>query len=131
MHPKYITFSVNEYDRDGDATDEGIFLHFNDCRVKAADNINDFRSIVEHMEAMVREIEENYSEANAQAELFVAPATSDPQQQRKPLPKAEIERLVYEHAKLNPNQADDLELLGYIVNAVRAVEAAHNIGGDE
>lgn len=63
MHPKNIAFSVNDYDRDGDATDEGIFLHFGGTRVKAAESIEDFRTIVQHMEAMVREIEENYTPA--------------------------------------------------------------------
>lgn len=36
---------------------------------------------------------------------------------------AEIERIVYEHTKLNPNQADDVELLTYIRKAVRAILA--------
>ena len=62
MHPKNIGFSVNEYDSDGDATDKGVFLHFGETRVKAADSIDDFRSIVQHMNAMVREIEENYTQ---------------------------------------------------------------------
>jgi len=62
MHPKDIVFSVNEYDSDGDATDKGVFLHFGETRVKAADTIEDFRSIVQHMNAMVREIEENYTQ---------------------------------------------------------------------
>ena len=35
----------------------------------------------------------------------------------------EINRIVYEHTKLNPNQADDVELLTYIRNAVRAILA--------
>ena len=61
MHPKDIVFSVNEYDSDGDATDKGVFLHFGETRVKAADSIDDFRSIVQHMKAMVSEIEENYT----------------------------------------------------------------------
>ena len=61
MHPKDIVFSVNEYDRDGDVTDKGVFLHFGETRVKAADSIEDFRSIVQHMKAMVSEIEENYT----------------------------------------------------------------------
>jgi len=63
MHPKDITFSVNDYDSDGDLTDEGIFLHFGKTRVHAAESTEDFRTIVQHMEAMVREIEENYPHA--------------------------------------------------------------------
>jgi hypothetical protein len=62
MHPKDILFSINEYDRDGDLTEEGVFLHFDGCRVKAADSCADFRAIVECMQAMVREIDENYAD---------------------------------------------------------------------
>ena len=61
MHPKKIAFSVNEYDSDGDETDVGVFLHFEGARVKAADSIADFRTIVDHMESMLREIDENYT----------------------------------------------------------------------
>ena len=60
MHPKDIIFSVNEYDSDGDVTDKGVFLHFGETRVKAAETIDDFLLIVQHMKAMVSEIEDNY-----------------------------------------------------------------------
>lgn len=63
MQIKHIMFSVNDYDLDGYATDEGIFLHFGGTRVKAAESLEDFRTIVQHMESMVREIEENYPHA--------------------------------------------------------------------
>ena len=53
--------------------------------------------------------------------------TSPPQ--CKPLPLKTVEKLIYENTKINPNVADDRELLGYIVNAVRAIEKAHGIGG--
>lgn len=53
--------------------------------------------------------------------LYTAPP------QRKPLPLKDVERLIYENTKINPNVADDKELLGYIVNAIRVVERAHNI----
>ena len=52
--------------------------------------------------------------------LYAAP-------QQRPLTDEQIEVLIYEHTKINPNIADDVELLGYIVNAVRAVERAHGI----
>lgn len=51
-----------------------------------------------------------------------------PVAEAKPLPLKELERLIYEHTKINPNVADDRELLGYIVNAARAIEQAHGIG---
>ena len=61
MSPNEIMFSVNDYDRDGDIAEEGVFLHFGSTRVKAAESIANFRTIVQHMERMVREIEENYT----------------------------------------------------------------------
>ena len=54
--------------------------------------------------------------------LYTAPPKAEP------LPLKTVERLIYENTKINPNVADDRELLGYIVNAVRAVERAHGIG---
>jgi hypothetical protein len=54
-------FSINDYDRDGDLMTKGVFLHFGETRVKAADSLAEFREIIEHFESMVREIEENYS----------------------------------------------------------------------
>lgn len=59
-HPRNITFSVNDYDSDGDIVERGIFLHFGDASVKAADSMLAFREIVEQMEAIIREIEETH-----------------------------------------------------------------------
>jgi hypothetical protein len=50
--------------------------------------------------------------------------------QRKPLTDEEMQRIIHEHTKLNPNQRDDKELIGYIINATRAIEAAHGIKGE-
>jgi hypothetical protein len=47
--------------------------------------------------------------------------------QRKPLTDEEMQRIIHEHTKLNPNQRDDKQLIGYIINATRAIEAAHGI----
>jgi hypothetical protein len=43
------------------------------------------------------------------------------------MPKQSLERLIFNHTKLNPNLRDDQELVGYIVNAMRALEKAHGI----
>lgn len=69
-------------------------------------------------------------DADAWADAWAAAraALAEQPSVREPLTRQQIERLVYEHTKLNPNMADDKELLGYIVNAVRAIEAAHGIG---
>lgn len=44
-----------------------------------------------------------------------------------PLPEKSLERLIFNHTKLNPNIQDDRELIGYIVRAMRALEKAHGI----
>jgi hypothetical protein len=56
-----ILFSVNEYDRDGDQTDTGIYLHFGDTRIKVAKSLDEFKSVVARISGMVDEIRENYT----------------------------------------------------------------------
>ena len=56
---------------------------------------------------------------------FAAPAAP------APLTQQELERICYEHTKLNPNLADDRELVGYVVNAMRAAIAASKGGGND
>jgi len=58
MHPKNILFSVNDYDKDGDFVDKGIYLHFGGTRVKAAETFSEFKSIVGVFEKIVKEIED-------------------------------------------------------------------------
>jgi hypothetical protein len=57
--------------------------------------------------------------------LYTAP------QPRRSLDDKQLEVVIYEHTKLNPNQADDRELIGYIINAIRAIERAHGIEGEK
>lgn len=57
-----ITFSVNEYDRDGDCISVGVFLHFGDTKVKVANSVYDFPAIVQHIEAIRDEIQETYGD---------------------------------------------------------------------
>lgn len=54
-----VTFSVDEYDRDGFCT-EGIFLHFGDVKVKVANNVDSFQTFIENLQKMKTEIIENY-----------------------------------------------------------------------
>ena len=54
------TFSINDYDRDGDIFEEGIFLHFGVTRVKVADSLNEFAAFIEHLNKIYTEIRENY-----------------------------------------------------------------------
>ena len=58
MKPSDITFSINQYDEDGDIIDEGIFLHFDSATIKVADNFTEFKTIIWAMEKIVKEIAE-------------------------------------------------------------------------
>jgi hypothetical protein len=59
-------------------------------------------------------------------EMMSAPAAPAP----VPLTQKELERICYEHTKLNPNLADDRELVGYVTAAMRAAIAASKGGGN-
>jgi hypothetical protein len=56
---KDISFSINKYDKDGDITDEGIFLHFGETMVKVSSSFDDFKTIVNEFKKMIKEIEDN------------------------------------------------------------------------
>lgn len=60
MKPSDITFSINQYDKDGDVIDKGIFLNFGDTSIKVAANFAEFKTIVWQMEKIVKEISENW-----------------------------------------------------------------------
>lgn len=53
-------FSVNDYDKDGDIVEYGIYLHFGDTRVLVAGTIHEFKRFVDRISSMSKEIEENY-----------------------------------------------------------------------
>lgn len=56
-----ITFSVNNYDKDGDVCDEGIFLHFGNTRIKVAQNAEEFKVVASTIQNIANEITENFS----------------------------------------------------------------------
>jgi hypothetical protein len=60
MSLKDITFSVHDYDRDGDIANVGIFLHFGETRIKVANTLEEFVKVVARINDMVIEIRENY-----------------------------------------------------------------------
>ena len=63
MNLKDILYSINEYDSDGDITENGrgVFLHFGpSIRVKVADTFREFEEVVERIQSMVPEIRRNY-----------------------------------------------------------------------
>ena len=63
FHPKQILYTIGIYDSDGDLVEGGVFLHFGSTIVKAAETVEEFKTITGHMEVMVKEIEENYEAA--------------------------------------------------------------------
>jgi hypothetical protein len=57
-----ILFSVNQYDRDGDITESGIFLHFGYLSLFAGNTLNEFKDVIKQLEGIAEELEENYPE---------------------------------------------------------------------
>ena len=58
---KHPLFSIDRYDRDGDVTDKGIYLHYGDVSIRIARTLRGFRAHIQHLESMAKEIEENYN----------------------------------------------------------------------
>lgn len=56
-----ITFSVHDYDQAGDIFEEGIFLHFDDVRIKFAGSLEEFIEKAQRLSNMAEEISENYN----------------------------------------------------------------------
>jgi hypothetical protein len=65
VNTREIMFFVNQYDRDGDVTDKGVFLCVGPVSVKVADDLEGFRDFVRslgsHLDSMLEEIEQNYA----------------------------------------------------------------------
>ena len=55
-----ILFSVNTYDQDGDCTDTGIYLHFDDIRIKVAKDLGEFKQVIETLQQIENEIVKNH-----------------------------------------------------------------------
>jgi len=54
------SFSINEYDHDGDLSEEAIYLHFGDAKVKIAKNKEDLELFEKYICGIFKEIRENY-----------------------------------------------------------------------
>lgn len=54
-----IGFSVNDYDWEGDAMQEGIFLHFGETRIFIAKDLDGFKNFIKHLNSMYEELKEN------------------------------------------------------------------------
>lgn len=54
-----VTFSVNEYDSDGDVSERGIFIHFGNVRVKVGERVDDLTSVIDQLTSCRKEIVDN------------------------------------------------------------------------
>jgi hypothetical protein len=55
-----ITFTINEYDSNGVIWEEGVYLHFEDTRIKVAESIADFQKVVDQIQKINVELQKNY-----------------------------------------------------------------------
>jgi hypothetical protein len=62
MNQVKILFSVNEYDKDGDLINFGIFLHFGETKIKVASDMGGFKNVIAKLQSMCGEIEETMKE---------------------------------------------------------------------
>lgn len=54
------SFSINEYDSDGDLLESGIHLHFGDTRIRVAKNKEGLKCFEKQLQKIFKEIHENY-----------------------------------------------------------------------
>lgn len=57
-----ILWSINEYDKDGDITEEGIYLHLGNTKIRVATDLEDFRIFLTDLNDMLPEITENWGD---------------------------------------------------------------------
>jgi len=60
MSVEETTFSINEYDHEGDEVESGIYLHFNGARIRAAESIEEFELFIDRLVSIKNEIKENH-----------------------------------------------------------------------
>jgi hypothetical protein len=53
------TFSINQYDNEGDIYEEGIYLHYGHTSIRIATTLRGFKAHIKHLQGMVDEIAEN------------------------------------------------------------------------
>lgn len=58
MQDRYAkpTFSIDRFDKDGDAYEKGVYLHFGFVSVKVADTKEEYRDFVAYLERIGSEI---------------------------------------------------------------------------
>lgn len=55
-----IMFSINDYDSDGDISDQGIFLHAGPVRVKVG-TVDDLQEVINQFQKILDEIKAEWS----------------------------------------------------------------------
>lgn len=55
-----VFFSVNDFDSDGDLSEQGVYLHFDSSRIKVAEDLQDYRDFISELQRMEKEIAEIY-----------------------------------------------------------------------
>lgn len=53
-----VLFSVNQHDKDGDVSEEGIFLHFGKTSILVAKNLEEFRQLRKNIEDIEKQLED-------------------------------------------------------------------------
>ena len=51
-----ITYSINEYDFEGDIIEGGIYLHFENTKIKVANSIEEYKDFVNEFNMVTEEI---------------------------------------------------------------------------
>jgi len=51
-----VFYSINDYDFEGDITEEAVYLHFGETRIKIADTVKQSSEFFEQMEKIYKEI---------------------------------------------------------------------------
>lgn len=58
-----FSFSINQYDRDGDLFDKCVLGHFDSNTILRFENLKEMEILIEKMQSAVAEIKENYPHA--------------------------------------------------------------------
>lgn len=61
-HENRVMFSVDSHDRDGDACEEGIYLHFGEVRIRVAVTIEEYDQLVARLSSLRPEIADRVRE---------------------------------------------------------------------
>lgn len=57
---KRILYSIDEYDKDGDRSEEGIYLHFGDTKIKIADRLENTPGVIADLEQLINQLHGEY-----------------------------------------------------------------------